>query len=576
MEPTGVPWEDREAVYRTDMRLCEPRTRITREFRRGGWKAIDYETEAFKGTMLYSIPGLGSHALSYPLKLRGWYSIYLGQHDSFQRYRLPGHGASVFAPSPILKAKLSGEEVFTYIVPENPHPFGSEHKQFSSEELTETFWQAADLTGQDILFEATDISDANISYVKLVPLTPKEVSYLLMDRGRQDTRRLMSVFDASSMRAWRSRDWILSQLAALRTSDVGIVLWGTSVGFACFYPTKVGEPPQKRATPEIYPGNECLFDIQVRGKPINPLREAIDYGHKLGLQVYASIRLEGPLAPPDDENTGEFYNSHPQYLCRSRQGYPLPHLSLVYPAVRQKWIELLREQIRYGADGANFVFVRGWPFVGYDGPALRRFKREHGVHPRELDEQDERWLRCCALYITQFLRDIRRMLDEEARRLGRAHLGTAYHVPGSPKDSLHLGLDVKTWIDEKLVDFLVVQARHPDSEHPEWAFVKAIQSFKPLVKNSGCQLYANLFPRTMAAEILLKKALASFNAGADGLALWDTDGRVIRVGEWAMTKKLGHRAELKNWKCDPTRYFRVLPLKSLGGRVFDKFFQTNG
>ena len=44
------------------------------------------------------------------------------------------------------------------------------------------------------------------------------------------------------------------------------------------------------------------------------------------------------------------------------------------------------------------------------------------------------------------------------------------------------------------------------------------------------------------------------DAGADGLATWDTDARPVRVSEWAMAKKLD-RDELKTWEGGPDRYY---------------------
>jgi hypothetical protein len=240
----------------------------------------------------------------------------------------------------------------------------------------------------------------------------------------------------------------------------------------------------------------------------------------------------------------------------------------VYPEVRQKWIDLLREQVRYGADGISFVFARGAPFVGYDKPAVDRFKEQYGLDPVTLDEYDERWLRFSASYVTQFLREIRQMLDEEAKRQGRStRLGTAYHAVRSPEESLKVGLDVKVWIDERLVDYLVV---HPAQTS------RIVEAFAPLTRGTQCLLYADVYPRNMATEVWLQKAITMYDAGADGLALWDTDARPVRISEWAMARKLGHRDELKSWKVEPHRYFRVIPLKSLGGRVIDKYYQTNG
>ena len=603
LEPTGVPATDEGAIYLIDLNRCEPAIGLRPRFHQGAWKVINYEAETFKGSMLYSIAGLNSPAVTYRLKLQGWYAIYLGFHDSNQRSRPSGRS------TPLLMVKLSDDEVFSYVEPEQSKPSlgaaidGSQQspvleleKKFlerynsgaKSFYLSEVFWKSADLSGQDLIFRATNIADANISFVKLVPLGAAAVARLKADANRGDTKRLIGVFDASSMTyqaaGFMGPDWIRSQIEAYRASDFGIVLWGTNCGLQSYYPTKVGEPPKRLAVPpdsyghsSIYPLNEFLLDVRIQGEAMDPLKEAIAHAHKLGLKLYASVRPEGPLDPPNDESAGEFYDRHPEYLCRSREGYPLAHLSLAYPEVRLKWIELLREQVRYGADGINFVFVRGYPFVGYDPPIVTAFQQQYGLDPTKVKESDERWLKLGASFVTQFLREIRKMLDEEARRQGRSRLGTAYHTFGSPTESLQHHLDVRTWIADDLVDQLLVYpyaTKGDASDRPDP--VKVAGAYVPIIRGSRTQLYVHAWPRVATADAWLKKAIDLYAAGADGIALWDVDSQLSRPGEWAMVRKLGHRDELNTWKGEARRYLRLIPLKSLGGRVMDKYYQTGG
>ena len=74
-------------VYLTDMTRCEPGSAVTKRFARDAWKAVEYETGEFAGTMLYSIAGLGSPELTFRLDRKGWYAVYLGLHDSHQQYQ---------------------------------------------------------------------------------------------------------------------------------------------------------------------------------------------------------------------------------------------------------------------------------------------------------------------------------------------------------------------------------------------------------------------------------------------------------------------------------------------------------
>ena len=55
----------------SDLSVCQPADRLDRGCRYGTWRLIDYETEGFAGTMVYSGPGMGSEPLALPLNREG-------------------------------------------------------------------------------------------------------------------------------------------------------------------------------------------------------------------------------------------------------------------------------------------------------------------------------------------------------------------------------------------------------------------------------------------------------------------------------------------------------------------------
>ena len=44
-------------VVVSDLSVCTPAYRLDRGYRHGTWRLVDYETEIFKGTLVYSGPG---------------------------------------------------------------------------------------------------------------------------------------------------------------------------------------------------------------------------------------------------------------------------------------------------------------------------------------------------------------------------------------------------------------------------------------------------------------------------------------------------------------------------------------
>jgi len=559
-------------IYLMDMSLCRPASALSKESRRGCWTMVDYETEFGRGVMLFAGRGTKSPPVTLPLNVSGWHAIYLGM------YYGGGEGC--------LKVKLSGDPCFSRIAHELFRPEKDGHypeKAVGPAELAEVFWKCADLTGQSITFAHHEHGlmaelDANIAYVKLVPLKPEQVSRIEADRARTDTKRLISIFDSGQFHRWgyRTEEEVREEVESHRDGDFEVILWSVALGDICYYPTKVGK---MRDTPPLF--NRPHFSIEAESlsalseRGIDPLKVAIDCAHELGVKLYPQIRMEGPQLPPYhelDHFGGPFMKAHPEFLCRDRDGGPIRHLSLAFPQVREHYIALFREWVEdYDADGISIIFCRSWPFVYYEEPVVRSFMERYGEDPRDLEEDDPRWLRHRAEYITLFLREVRHTLDEVGRRKGR-RLGTAYLVPKNatpdfrgegPFDECWFhGLDVETWAREGLVDYLILHievfGNYDGSEQAD-----VIRAFSELVKDTPCKLYVDVYPRRMPAEAYRIKAINYYRAGAEGLAFWDSQGRNSRASEWAMVKKLGHKEELERWEDEV--YFRRVPLLSLDG-----------
>ena len=132
-------------IYLTNLDRCQPADALSAEARTGQWRAFAYSTAAFTGTLLYAGDHTAAPAVTYPLGVRGWHAISIGQmvHDH-ELYEWSGN----------LLVKLSGERGFTEMhMPEriNPLPGGGI-------QLTETFFKIAEVTGQDVLFKQIAVS----------------------------------------------------------------------------------------------------------------------------------------------------------------------------------------------------------------------------------------------------------------------------------------------------------------------------------------------------------------------------------------------------------------------------------
>ena len=100
-----------------------------------------------------------------------------------------------------------------------------------------------------------------------------------------------------------------------------------------------------------------------------------------------------------------------------------------------------------------------------------------------------------------------------------------------------------------------------------------------LAKDTPVALYPDPCPRRQPPAASLYSAQTLYDQGCNGLAMWDTYSRVYRISEWAMMKRLGHRAELAAWRQagKGNDCFRVLDFETVNGRSGDpRYYQTNG
>jgi hypothetical protein len=239
--------------------------------------------------------------------------------------------------------------------------------------------------------------------------------------------------------------------------------------------------------------------------------------------------------------------------------------------VRQRWIDLYREAIRCGADGAHLLFTRSEPFVLYEQPTAQAFENEYRENPKNLPFDEPRWLAHRSGYLTQYLREMRRMLDEEGSKMGkRLGLSVSFYFHPSPA---YYAMDPVAWAKEGLVDYLLpmndlirTSVPMPDSLG-FWSprVLTFIKGLKRATRTTGVKIYPDAMGLTPSGEAYAKRASELYEAGADGLSFWSPEGRMKRASEAAIVARLGHKDELTRYRQLAGTYWRRVPLKSLNG-----------
>ena len=587
--PASAIEEARKAVWLSDLSKCVPADVISRDVERGKWIAVDYEVQEGKGVMLFALPGSKARPLTLKLNATGWYQVRLGFF-----YGAFAGGVQ----NRILCAKLSKDAAFSRFGLEDIYAKDGNYPEKTIRwfDIAEVFWKSADLTGQDLIIAAPDKGvlgdkESNLSYVRLVPMDESAVKEWNSEQPTEKTKKLIATYDGGSFAQWgiSTKQDFLAEFQCLRDSDFDIALYTMAYGPTTFYPSKVGEfaRPIEFYEPSWHWG---IWTHKCVENGLNPFTEAIAAAHACGVKLFAQNRFGGPQVPPYHIRTdhgGKFMAEHPEWMATYADGEPTRHLSFAFKGVRDFYVRLFREWVEdYRADGINMVFSRSYPFVYYEEPVCKAFEKQYGEDMRKLPISDKRVHQVRADFVTQFLKEIREMLDEVGKAQGR-YIPSCYTVPvhntyaeddwdmsglnTALKECMFNALDVESWIKQGLVDYLDVVI-HMFGEHDGRGVQSKVREFTELAKGTKTKVYINIYPRRMPPRKYRQIAMSYYDAGADGMAFWDSMGRYLRASEWAFIKRLGHRDDLKRWEGKGDDYFRKIPLKRLDGFIMERVF----
>lgn len=561
-----------EAELLADMTLCSPAGALSDRRQLKAWKIFDYETADFSGKCL-SV-GRESAAPDLTLKLgrQGWHAVYIGLSTITDLVRPHKN---------MVEAKFSRDPAYTRL--SNRLDLGSRRRDV----LEDVFLGVADLSENDLQFSTVHHQPARIHYVKAIPLEPSEVAAVLADRKQTKTQNLIATFDGYS---WihpfrpQNRTDLAATFAAYRYSD--FKTWWFQVGGAdlVHHPTKVGNlmgghlDTFPRAVDREY--TESVKLLHSRG--INPLQVAVKEAHKQKSEILICLRAAGwKGAPPWEEFfMSEFYEAHPEWRCVDHDGTPTMHLSYAVEEVQDHLIEVYREVLKIGADGAGFLFHRGMPMILWEEPFCRRFIARHGIDPRKLAEDDPRTLELRSEIVTGFIRKIRRALDEARAERGKdsPRLKLAVSTFATKADNRKFGLEVERWIKEGLIDQIGIAwfAYHTSGLRTKSGDVGY---YARITEGTDVKIYPFFVGWKLHSSLrLLKDAARHFDEGADGIAVWDPNQfngwQVGKTPYWPLISRLGHRDQLRDGSLlyVPVR----IPLTRLGGNYYSRWYPNTG
>ena len=625
--------QENGTVIISDMGLCQPQSSLKKEITKGCWRLVDYETEdGLKGVMAYGVPDEEPGEIAMPIELDGRYRVFL----AFNYNKNPYTDNSSYGH---IRVKLSSDESYTRFTNEatfNKSPGKKSQKTVGNARhiynaLHEIYWKTAELKGESIHFKpmGPPYNDrygpavANISYIKLEPLTDENRDLYEDLDDLEGKRNIAAMFCTGALSGHTSgqpmyhpteKEWIAEEIEPYKNSDFGIFSFEGIRGGICLFKTKLGDIGLEN-------GAEWPQEW------VDPLEEFTDLAHKNGMKAFLSMRMIGQVGPVvvNPMTRGRYYWKLKEFAKQDADGNPCSTLSIAYPEVRQFWLGLLREALEYDIDGITVYFHRGIPYALYEKPSMDAFMEKYGEDPRPLGEDDPRWQQHVAGYVTQYLREIRALLDEKPdRELAILHKGitiqeaperkvanelvaeasgslleavkkvvtekTDHYVDGegqlrstiksimldATRDLFDDIFECKTAHSENLKDYEGYVSDGFDVE--TWIKEGIVDylmpdqgtdlSFIKLWRKIGgkkLRIWPSLMPRRQSGQAYIKQAEKFYGAGADGFIVWDSERRHPNVSEWNILKYLGHKEQFDKLVGLSEETFKTIPLRLVRG-----------
>ena len=572
------------SVYITDLSRCQPESALSAEPKRRAWHVQPYETADLSGNLLSAGEETAAPEVSVGLTLSGWHRIFVGVYPEHR-----GLGA--------VELKLSEDPCFTNLnmgpdwTDSNPH----------GHNIHELMWKDADLTGQELFIRqvctptgsadepaAVSCERTKLAYIRLAPMSEDLVRDMERERQRTDTRRLFAHNDAHGylyLYGTATEAAVRNEIEPYRHTDFSRLYWECGAGDSMFYLGQVGRLPTCDGVEDFDRQGDRLHAEcwrSFRDQQLDPFVVALEAAHEMGLSFHASYRPAGFFypAPLEQWNPGSLYFTRPDLRMVGKDGQTAPRISYAFADTRRFVIRLLLEVAQHPVDGICMLYNRRPPLVDYEPPLVEGFIAAHGEDPRQLADDDPRWLAYRSVALTEFHRELRESLDELAREQGRERIAVSACVLNR-EENFRNGLDLESWIEEGLIDTLIPYTDLPglDSMGMAWEDEDAVRHFVELVEGTDCRLALNVMPRHMPPETFGRKAASLYAQGVENLFFWDSagpSGRAHFGASWSGLRNLGHRAEIEKWLEDGAPGFRQIstPLRKVG--EYDLTYQTPG
>ena len=226
------------------------------------------------------------------------------------------------------------------------------------------------------------------------------------------------------------RNWIDKPLSNL---PIDTYAWCIATPFIVMHDSAVGEVYGRRFDTPPDHAAEVMQELHRNGTDV--LHIVADQAHHRGVEFIASVRMNDTHHRlPDATSPGvpQLLLDHPEYAIKRQDGIGETALDYSHAEVRQVVLAILQELAEeYDIDGLELDFTR-WG---------KLFARNESLQKIDL--------------MTEFVGDVRRVLDQAAKNRSRDRLTLGVAVPQSLFLSNLCGLDPKRWVENDWLDYII-------------------------------------------------------------------------------------------------------------------------
>ena len=298
-------------------------------------------------------------------------------------------------------------------------------------------------------------------------------------------------------------------------TGVDTLSYGLASGQTFFHDTKVGIPwgdvgGDHNHGVMWWRASENAREAIAMGHDV--LRVVVDRAHEKGMQVLCSMRMNDPSIESNMYMMSRLKRECPEVMIgqtASNHKYAATCEDYAREDVRVTRLSLIEEVMRYGADGIEMD-----PYVGVF------------FHPSKARQNTP--------ILTEFVVEVRKLLDRIGGERG-TKLCVALRVYPNEEQNLAIGMDVRKWIQDGLVDLVV-----PNPPGILWSPETDIRWLLDITADASTWVYVPMGrdpydDRNQSLTIETRRAVATniHAIGADGVYLsdlpWPHDNNVYQT-----------------------------------------------